>query len=211
MSLSEMARLAKSSGLAKNDAQWWPKWMETYARSVHQVDAPRIDISRESLISLLQRLRDSGKSAWVRLQVVRAVEFYQKSVLQSSVPDLSDVRLTLEQLAKKERAEKRHTDANSGHAGADPVDDKMLIGRIDPREPALLQEIRTLMRIRHYAVRTERAYVGWIQRFVLSVGGWNKDLSDVGEMQLKEFLGNLAVEDKVAASTQNQAFNALLF
>ncbi|MFN9160086.1 MAG: site-specific integrase, partial [Planctomyces sp.] len=211
MSLSEMAKLANSSGLAKSDAQWWPKWMETYARSVHQVDAPRIDISRESLISLLQRLRDSGKSAWVRLQVVRAVEFYQKSVLQSSVPDLSDVRLTLEQLAKKERAEKRRSDANSEHAGADPVDDKMLIGRIDPREPALLQEIRTLMRIRHYAVRTERAYVGWIQRFVLSVGGWNKDLSDVGEMQVKEFLGNLAVEDKVAASTQNQAFNALLF
>jgi hypothetical protein len=175
MSLSEMAKLANSSGLAKSDAQWWPKWMETYARSVHQVDAPRIDISRESLISLLQRLRDSGKSAWVRLQVVRAVEFYQKSVLQSSVPDLSDVRLTLEQLAKKERAEKRRSDANSEHAGADPVDDKMLIGRIDPREPALLQEIRTLMRIRHYAVRTERAYVGWIQRFVLSVGGWNKD------------------------------------
>ena len=93
MSLSEMARLAKSSGLAKNDAQWWPKWMGAYARSVHQVDAPRIDISRESLISLLQRMRDSGKSAWVRLQVVRAVEFYQKSALQSSVPDLSDVRL----------------------------------------------------------------------------------------------------------------------
>ena len=93
MSLSEMMKLANNSGLAKNDAQWWPKWMETYARSVHQVDAPRIDISRESLISLLQRLRDSGKSAWVRLQVVRTVEFYQKSVLQSSVPDLSDVRL----------------------------------------------------------------------------------------------------------------------
>ena len=57
MSLSEMAKLANSSGLAKSDAQWWPKWMETYARSIHQVDAPRIDISRESLISLLQRLR----------------------------------------------------------------------------------------------------------------------------------------------------------
>ena len=211
MSLSEMIKLANSSGLAKSDAQWWPKWMERYARSVHQVDAPRIDISRGSLISLLQRLRDSGKSAWVRLQVVRAVEFYQKSVLQSSVPDLSDVRLTLEQLARKERAEKRHSDANSGHAGADPVDDKMLIGRIDPREPALLQEIRTLMRVRHYAVRTERAYVGWIQRFVNSIGGWSKDLSDVAEMQVKEFLSNLAVEDKVAASTQNQAFNALLF
>lgn len=81
--------------------------METYARSVHQVDASRIDISRESLISLLQRMRDSGKSAWVRLQVVRAVEFYQKSVLQIPNPDLSDVRLTLEKLAGKERAENK--------------------------------------------------------------------------------------------------------
>jgi len=134
MSLSEMARLANSSGLAKNDAQWWPKWMEAYARSVHQVDAPRIDVSRDNLISLLRRMRDSGKSASVRLQVVRAVEFYQKAVLQSSVPDLSDVRLTLEELAKKERAEKRSSDVNSEHAVADAVDDRMLIGRIDPRD-----------------------------------------------------------------------------
>ena len=100
MSLSEMARLANSSGLEKNDAQWWPTWMEAYARSSHQVDALRIDISRERLISLLRRMRDSGKSAWVRLQVVRAVEFYQTRVLQSSVPDLRDVGLTLEELAR---------------------------------------------------------------------------------------------------------------
>jgi hypothetical protein len=189
MSLFEMASSANSRGLAKYDAQSLPKWMEAYARSVHQVDVSRISISRESLISLLRRMRDSGKSAWVRLQVVRAVEFYRKSVLQSSVPDLSDVRLTLEQLARKERSQKRSPEFDAEQAAPDLVDDKMLIGRIDPREPALLQEIRTLMRVRHYAVRTERAYVGWIQRFVLSVGGWHKDLSDVGEMQVKEFLG----------------------
>ncbi len=40
MSLSEMARLAKGIGLAKNEAQWWPKWMEAYARSVHKVNSP---------------------------------------------------------------------------------------------------------------------------------------------------------------------------
>ena len=73
MSLREVTKLANSSGLAKNDTQWWPKSMEAYARSVHQVDAPPIDISRERLISLFRRMRDSGKSAWVRLEVVRAV------------------------------------------------------------------------------------------------------------------------------------------
>ena len=84
MSLSEMARLVNCIGLAKSNAQWCPKWIEAYARSVHPVDAPRIDISRESLILLPRRMRDSGQSAWVRLQVVRAVEFYQKSVLRRS-------------------------------------------------------------------------------------------------------------------------------
>lgn len=211
MSLSEMTRLANSSGLAESDAKWWPKWVKVYARSIGQIHAPRIDISRDSLIALLRSLRDSGKSAWVRLQVVRAVEFYQQIVLHDSVPDLSDVRLTLEGLTKKERSQKRSSQLDAAQAAPDLVDDKMLIGRIDPSEPALLQEIRTLMRVRHYAVRTERAYVGWIQRFVKSIGGWSKDLSDVNAMQVKEFLGNLAVEDQVAASTQNQAFNALLF
>ncbi len=38
---SEMTKLANNIGLAKNDAQWWPRWMEAYARSVLQVDAPR--------------------------------------------------------------------------------------------------------------------------------------------------------------------------
>lgn len=127
MSLSEMTRLANSSGLAESDAKWWPKWVNVYARSIRQVDAPRIDISRDSLIALLRSLRDSGKSAWVRLQVVRAVEFYQQTVLHDSVPDLSDVRLTLEGLAKKERSKKRSSEFHSAQTDPDLVDDKMLI------------------------------------------------------------------------------------
>jgi hypothetical protein len=97
-----------------------------------------------------------------------------------------------------------------GDAGALSDDDKMLIGRIDPSEPALLQEMRKLMRVRHYAPRTERSYVGWIVRFAGFVGGWSR-VAEVGEVEVKEFLSDLAVNGRVAASTQNQAFNALLF
>ena len=107
MSLSEMVRLANRSGLAEIDAKWWPKWVNVYARSMAQIHAPRIEISRDSLIALLRNLRDSGKSAWVRLQVVRAVEFYQRVVLHDSVPDLNDVRFTLEGLTRKERSKKQ--------------------------------------------------------------------------------------------------------
>ncbi len=67
------------------------------------------------------------------------------------------------------------------------------------------------MRVRHYAVRTERAYVGWILRFAGRVNGWSDGFASAGENEVKEFLSDLAVNGRVAASTQNQAFNALLF
>ena len=87
----------------------------------------------------------------------------------------------------------------------------MLVGQIDPNEPPLLQAMRKQMRRRHYAARSERSYTGWACRFAQFVGGWEKISSGVTELELKEFLSDLAVRGKVAASTQNQAFNALLF
>ncbi len=90
------------------------------------------------------------------------------------------------------------------------TDDKMLVGKIDASEPPLLQEMRKLMRTRHYAARTERSYTGWACRFAAFTGGWQK-IATASEMDVKEFLSDLAVKDRVAASTQNQAFNALLF
>ncbi|MEZ6042768.1 MAG: integron integrase [Planctomycetaceae bacterium] len=71
--------------------------------------------------------------------------------------------------------------------------------------------MRKLMRVRHYAPRTERAYAGWVERFAQAFGGWADSFSQVGEVEIKEFLSDLAVQGRVAASTQNQAFNALLF
>ena len=59
MSLSEMTRLASNSGLAKNDAQWWPKWMEAYFRSVHQVEAP-LGGSKEAGL-LVVRIRKNSR------------------------------------------------------------------------------------------------------------------------------------------------------
>ncbi len=221
----------RQGGLPEGDVAWFPTWLEKYARWTSQADSERIQVSEERAIAFLRHLRDAGKKAFVRLQVVRALEFYLRSVLNEMAPDLCGIRSRLEKLAANEsgvatgqgQGKARSSglsDSFSPEAGEKGLceelslltdDDRMLIGRIDPGDPPLLQDIRKLMRVRHYAVRTERAYVGWIQRFVKSVGGWETNLGQVGEAEVKEFLSDLAVEGRVAASTQNQAFNALLF
>lgn len=73
----------------------------------------------------------------------------------------------------------------------------------------LLDQVRARARYRHFSVRTEEAYVGWIKRFVLFCD--KRHPRDVGAREVEEFLTHLAVTRKVAASTQNQALSALLF
>jgi len=88
-------------------------------------------------------------------------------------------------------------------------DERHLIGQIDPSEPAIIQQMRKELRLRHKALTTERAYVGWVQRFMRHCRC--EDLQKFGEPEIKAFLTKLAVEGNVAARTQNQAKSALLF
>jgi integron integrase len=76
-------------------------------------------------------------------------------------------------------------------------------------KPRLLDRLRAALRARHYSLRTEEAYVAWVRRYVLFHGKRHPD--EMGEAEINAFLTNLAVEKKVAASTQNQALSALLF
>ncbi|MCR6661689.1 MAG: integron integrase [Luteimonas sp.] len=73
----------------------------------------------------------------------------------------------------------------------------------------LLDEVRERMRVKHYSLRTERAYAGWIWRFIEANG--RRHPRHLGGAEVEAFLTTLAVRGKVAASTQNQALAALLF
>ena len=73
----------------------------------------------------------------------------------------------------------------------------------------LLGRVRDRVRLKHYSLRTEQAYCGWIKRFVLFHG--KRHPSALGPAEVEAFLTALAVRDRVAASTQNQAKSALLF
>ena len=72
-----------------------------------------------------------------------------------------------------------------------------------------LISVREAIRVRHYSIRTEEAYVQWVKRFILFHG--KRHPAEMGEAEVAAFLTHLAVVGDVASSTQNQALNALVF
>ncbi len=79
----------------------------------------------------------------------------------------------------------------------------------DAPKPRLLDRVRAAIRARHYSRRTEDAYAAWIRRFIVFHG--KRHPSEMGAPEITRFLTWLAVDGKVASSTQNQALSALLF
>ncbi|MFA5922226.1 MAG: integron integrase [Methylococcaceae bacterium] len=77
------------------------------------------------------------------------------------------------------------------------------------KAPKLLDQVRDKIRLKHYSIRTEQTYVDWIKRFVLFNN--KRHPAEMGAAEVEAFLTHLAVEGKVAASTQNQAKAAVLF
>jgi integron integrase len=73
----------------------------------------------------------------------------------------------------------------------------------------LLEQMRDMLRTQHYSIRTENVYVEWARRFILF--HHRRHPKEMGVPEVEAFLTHLALERRVAASTQNQALSALLF
>ena len=79
----------------------------------------------------------------------------------------------------------------------------------DSDSPRLLDRVRDKIRVKHYSIRTEQAYVDWIKRFIFYHG--KRHPAYLGAAEVEEFLTDLAVRRNVAGATQNQAKSAILF
>ena len=105
----------------------------------------------------------------------------------------------------------RHAYSWEAVASAETVCDAPSAGRREAAAsaPRLLDRVRSAIRTRHYSRRTERAYVGWIRRFILFHD--KRHPAEMGGPEVTRFLTHLAVDGHVSASTQNQALSAVLF
>jgi len=91
-----------------------------------------------------------------------------------------------------------------------------VVGQVSPARPGdsggaalVLERLVAVIRQRNYSIRTEEAYRSWTIRFLASIG--DRDPRDAGAAEVANFLETLALQGNVAASTQNQALNALVF
>ena len=73
----------------------------------------------------------------------------------------------------------------------------------------LLDQVRSVLRVKHYSYATEKTYISWIRRYIYF--NHKRHPLEFGEKDIANFLSHLAVKLKVAASTQNQALNAIVF
>jgi integron integrase len=84
-------------------------------------------------------------------------------------------------------------------------------GSTSTQQPKLLDQVRQVLRLHHYSIHTERAYLEWIVRYVRFHRMRSRDDLFPPEPKIEAFLTDLAVNGNVAAATQNQAMNALVF
>lgn len=76
-------------------------------------------------------------------------------------------------------------------------------------KPRLLDQMRAVIRVKHYSIRTEKTYLDWVRRYIRWSG--MRHPADMGAAEIEAFLSMLANQRDVAGSTQNQALAALLF
>lgn len=82
-------------------------------------------------------------------------------------------------------------------------------GQFTPKAARLMDQVRETLRYHHYALRTEQSYVSWILRFIHFNDKQHPEAMEKEEIE--RFLSHLAINRDVAASTQNQALNAIIF
>ncbi len=80
---------------------------------------------------------------------------------------------------------------------------------MEQRPKKLIEQVQDVIRLKHYSYKTEKSYVNWVKRYIIFHD--KRHPQEMGGKEIKEFLTHLAVEGNVAASTQNQALNAILF
>src|SRR5512139_1939537 len=95
------------------------------------------------------------------------------------------------------------------HMGDMTTPESPASGSLASRPQTLFSAISEAARLRHYSLRTEKTYIGWVRRYMRVCGGRHPRTLGAGE--ITTFLTHLAVDLKVSASSQNQALQALLF
>ena len=186
------------SGVKENAAQWYVSWAQGFARSLK--GKPLRARSTEDVHRFLVSLKNKkGIEPWQVQQAHDALVFLYHEFLKRDIEIPAIAQLN------------NSYPASEGKAIIQPTFRDSVVSRaeLNARYQEVFERLRTALRVRHYSIRTERAYEEWIRRF-LSFHG-SAPLTKMGAGEIKTYLEYLAEIRGVSASTQNQALNAIVF
>ena len=160
------------------------------------------DYGKDLVVDFLRDRKDSGVPTWKRLKIVQGLIWHRVHI-QNRTPDfLSEMEKTLRSFVIKEKIE------------AMPSQEEIegLVGKINPNDPDVIQQLRRSLRSQGKSYNTEIAYVKKVLAFMADRNVKTlADFDSVTSHDVESHLTDLAVDGNVAPSTQNQSFYALLF
>jgi len=169
----------------------------------HKVTASHSwDYNQEQVIQFLRNQKALGLPTWKRLMIVQGLMWHRVNI-QNRQPDfLLDLEKALKGFIVQERIEALPTQEEI----------KGLVGKINPNEPDVIQQLRRTLRSQGKSYNTEIAYVKKVFAFMADRNVKTlADFESITSQDVESHLTDLAVDGNVAPSTQNQAFYALLF
>ena len=178
---------------------YYVKWAQAFFRFIPGKGLR--DRSREDIEAFLADIgKRPGTGDWQVKQAEHALKILYEVFLPNYAP-VNTTRVTMEPRERKAEGPERK---------AGTFRDRTIPGEVERLFATLLDAIKAEIRSRHYSIRTESAYVDWARRFI-AFHGYTDPRSLDATKAVKEYLEYLAVERAVAANTQNQALNALVF
>jgi len=214
-------------GVEEARRPFYAHWVRQFFKR-HQGGKPRRELGRGEIEEFLQDLgADASVAGWQAHQARDALEVYYQQfrgiALQPAGTSAGKPKRGARRGARVTvdgGEEASHRSNTSGRADRMPGPRVLETPSTVPRPPrrrsipqvdwaALEKEARSAFRTEHYALKTEKAYLHWIRRFVDYHHG--KRPSHMGAAEINQFLSHLAVNERVAASTQNQALNGIVF
>ena len=194
-------RLAERRGLRppEKTLYWWSVHLERFINFCRKAGQEASELPEVAAREFLRMIAGAGASAVFASEQAR-------QALDVFLQEIENWHWTEREGERPGPAFRLKASASAGRVLADAV-----VPAATVEEIPLITKTRRTLRVRHYAIRTEEAYLHWIQRFL----GFAKDaevsIEAAGTDEVRRFLESLAVDRGVSASTQNQAFAALLF
>jgi site-specific recombinase XerD len=214
----------RNRAVANSSIASYLKWLRYYLDFCEKYHFP--NAQTDSIPHFLGKLQQKKQTEAQQREAVHAIKLYQE-LLQDGEPE-NQFCSPQERIAQGKSAEKfrppadpplkRDNGAGKGSARTHSLIEPLQPAGSTPRRAVLSHgtswkaeyaRLSDEIKLRHYSPKTLRTYAQWVRHYQTFTR--SQDPNSLSTQDVKEFLTHLAVDRKVSASTQNQAFNALLF